>query len=125
MSDDLGSDGSYRPLSQTVSDTKRQISQGKSSRAKDTASAVGSSLSSAGQSESDRAASDWSSIKPVAYKRGGKVRKTGHAIVHKNERVIPASKRKKAEKVMRKAGMSLTNKKRGKKRKAGRSGGRS
>ena len=110
MSDDVSNYGSYRPLSQTVSDTKRQISQGKSSRAKDTASAVGSSLSSAGQSESDRAASDWSSIKPVAYKRGGKVRRTGPAIVHKNERVIPSSKRKKAEKAMKRAGMRLTNK---------------
>jgi hypothetical protein len=86
---------------------------------------MGSSLQSAGKDESDRADSISESIRPMAYKRGGKVRKTGPAIVHRNERVIPASKRKKAEKVMRKAGMRLTNKKRGKKRKAGRSGGRS
>ena len=87
--------------------------------------AAGKSLSKSGQKETDRSAALTSSIQPVAYRKGGKVRKTGPAIVHRNERVIPASKRKKAEKVMRKAGMSLTNKKRGKKRKAGRSGGRS
>jgi hypothetical protein len=61
--------------------------------------------------ESDRASSISQNIRPVQYRKGGKVRKTGRAIVHKNERVIPASKRKKAEKVMRKAGMRLTNKK--------------
>jgi SLT domain-containing protein len=64
-----------------------------------------------GQDESDRADSISQNIHAVAYKRGGKVRKTGPAVVHRGERVIPASKRKKAEKVMRRAGMRLTNKK--------------
>ena len=112
-------------LGEHVSETKRETKQGKSDRAKSTAGAIGSSLSSMGKDESDRASSISQNIRPVQYRKGGKVRKTGRAIVHKNERVIPASKRKKAEKVMRKAGMKLTNKKRGKKRKAGRSGGRS
>ena len=31
-------------------------------------------------------------------------------IAHENERVIPANKRKKVERLMRKAGMNLTNK---------------
>jgi SLT domain-containing protein len=82
----------------------------KKSRWKDYASAAGSGLRSYGQDESDRASSISQSIRPVAYKRGGRVRKTGPAIVHKNERVIPASKRKKAERVMKRAGMRLTNK---------------
>jgi hypothetical protein len=112
-------------LGDHVSETQREVKQGKSDRGKATAGAIGDSLRSMGKDESDRADSISESIRPVQYRKGGKVRKTGRAIVHKNERVIPASKRKKAEKVMRKAGMKLTNKKRGKKRKAGRSGGRS
>lgn len=32
-----------------------------------------------------------------------------HIIAHENERVIPANKRKKVERLMRKAGMTLTN----------------
>lgn len=38
-------------------------------------------------------------------------------VAHENERVIPASKRKKVERLMRGAGMSLTNKTRRKGRK--------
>ena len=82
----------------------------KKSSARDYASAAGSALRSYGQDESDRASSISQSIRPVQYRAGGRVRKTGPAIVHKNERVIPASKRKKAEKAMRRAGMRLTNK---------------
>lgn len=37
-------------------------------------------------------------------------------IAHEGERVIPASKRKKVEKLMKREGMSLTNKKRGKRK---------
>lgn len=69
---------------------------------------AGSGLSDYGSSELDRASS--TRITPVAYRNGGKVRKTGPAIVHRNERVIPASKRKKAERLMKRGGMSLTNK---------------
>jgi len=82
----------------------------KKAGAKDYARAAGSSLRSYGQDESDRASSISQSIRPVAYARGGKVRKTGPAIVHRGERVIPAGKRKKAERVMKRAGMRLTNK---------------
>ena len=32
-----------------------------------------------------------------------------HIIAHENERVIPANKRKKVERLMHKAGMTLTN----------------
>ena len=38
-------------------------------------------------------------------------------VAHENERVIPADKRKKVERLMKRDGMSLTNKKRGKGRK--------
>lgn len=37
-----------------------------------------------------------------SYKKGGKVRKTGLALLHKGERVIPRKKVKLAEKAMRK-----------------------
>ena len=67
--------------------------------------AAGASLSQSGQDMMDRASS--SSITPVAYKRGGKVRKTGGAVVHKGERVIPAGKVKRVEKLMRKAKMRM------------------
>jgi hypothetical protein len=73
MADD---DDSYRSLGDTVSDTKSQVRKGKSDRAKSGASAVGSGLRQFGQDESDRASSISQSIRPVAYKRGGKVRKS-------------------------------------------------
>ena len=117
-------DGSSDNSSSSDSSSRKK-SGGMSKKTKDRLSSAGNSLSDMGSDEADRSAQITASIRPVQYKRGGRVRKTGPAIVHKDERVIPASKRKKAEKVMRKAGMSLTNKKRGKKRKAGRSGGRS
>lgn len=36
-------------------------------------------------------------------------------IAHENERVIPANKRKKVERLMHRSGMNLTNRKRGRK----------
>ena len=115
--------------SASSSDSDSGDSREKKGRWKDSSSAgklrsAGSSLSSAGSSESDRSSEMTASIKPVAYRTGGRVKKTGPAVVHRGERVIPASKRKKAEKVLRKAGMSLTNKKRGKKRGGRQSSGR-
>ena len=82
----------------------------KKASGRDYASAAGGALKSYAQQESDRADSISQSIRPVAYARGGKVRKTGQAVVHRGERVIPASTRKKAEKAMKRAGMRLTNK---------------
>ena len=35
-------------------------------------------------------------------------------VAHENERVIPANKRKPVERLMKRSGMTLTNKKRGK-----------
>ena len=63
-----------------------------------------------GRSQQRQAASD--RVTPVQYRKGGKVRKTGPAIVHRGERVVPADKRKKVERSMKREGMSLTNKKR-------------
>lgn len=50
-------------------------------------------------------------LSPITnLKRGGKIKKTGVKNLHADERVVPASKRKKVEKLMKRAGMSLTNK---------------
>ena len=67
--------------------------------------AAGRSLMDSGRDELDSAASR--SITPVQYRKGGKVRKTGGAIVHKGERVIPKSKVKRVEKMMRKSKMRM------------------
>ena len=83
--------------------------------------AAGSGLSQMGRDFSDSARSETdSSIHAVSYKRGGKIRKTGLKNVHKDERVIPSNKRKKVERMMKRSGMSLTNKKRKGKRSSGR-----
>lgn len=75
---------------------------------KSAASSAGGGLIGYGREQMEKASD--TRITPVAYRQGGKVRKTGPAIVHRNERVIPASKRKKAERLMKRGGMSLTNK---------------
>lgn len=66
---------------------------------------AGKSLLRSGQQELDHAANE--RITPVQYKRGGKVRKTGIAKLHKNERVIPKGKVKRVEKMMRKEKMRM------------------
>lgn len=66
---------------------------------------AGDSLMSSGSDMMDRAADD--RITPVQYKRGGKVRKTRMAKVHRGERVIPKGKVKRVEKMMRKAKMRM------------------
>lgn len=65
--------------------------------------------SQAGTAMLERSAEDASSrIGPVAsFKRGGKVRKTGLANLHKNERVIPSGKRKKVERLMKRSKMRM------------------
>jgi hypothetical protein len=79
------------------------VSSSSDSRTKKAVSAAGRSLSASGQSmissSRDEAASN---VRPVQYARGGKVRKTGPAVVHRGERVIPKSKVKRVEKLMRK-----------------------
>ena len=67
--------------------------------------AAGSSLTSSGQDEMDRASSE--RITPVAYHRGGKIRKTGLMRLEKGERVIAKGKTKRIEKMMRKAKMRM------------------
>ncbi len=67
--------------------------------------AAGRALTSEGDKLMDRSSSE--TISPVQYKRGGKVRKTGIAKLHKNERVIPAGKVKRVEKMMRKKKMRM------------------
>jgi hypothetical protein len=77
----------------------------KKSRMKQGLSAAGSSLSRMSSSEEDRASSE--RVTPVQYKRGGKVRKTGIAKLHKNERVIPVGKVKRVEKMMKRSKMRM------------------
>jgi len=106
---DSGSDGSdgSSGVSSGGSGSKRSWKKG--------VAAAGRSLSASGQQMlSDSRDTAASKIGAVSYRKGGKTRKDGLANLHKNERVIPSSKRKKVEKLMKREGMSLTNKKRGK-----------
>lgn len=88
------------------------------SRYKKAMSSAGKAMADYGHIEAENAGRMGSSVGNVQYHKGGKVRKTGRAIVKRDERVIPAGKRKKVERLMKHNGMSLTNKKRGKKRKS-------
>lgn len=83
----------------------RKWSQGKTASG---LRAAGSSLMDSGRDEMD----DSRGITPVQYRKGGKVRKTGIALIHKDERVIPASKRKKVERLMKRAKMRKTDRSR-------------
>ena len=79
-----------------------------SNRVKKAIGAAGRSLSASGQSMMDDSRNEAaSSVHAVQYQRGGKVRKTGMAKVHRGERVIPASKVKRVEKMMRKSKMRM------------------
>ena len=100
-------DDGYRSLGQTVSDSRNQIDKGKADRKSDRGSALAGGLSKLSRDQKDRSSEASSRIGPVQYKRGGKVRKTGVARLHKNERVIPAGKRKKVERLMKRAGMRM------------------
>ena len=86
-------------------DADNSSSSSSSSNWKSRLKAAGQSLQESGRDESDSAASD--RITPVSYKRGGKTRKTGMALLHKGERVIPRGKVKKVEKMMRKKKMRM------------------
>lgn len=71
------------------------------------ASAAGKSLSAAGQKQlsdvRDEAMSSMDRQNPVpSYSRGGKVRKTGLAKVHRGEYVVPKKKARKVSKLLRK-----------------------
>ena len=76
----------------------------KNSRGKRALRAAGSSLSSSGQSMMESSRED-SSFRPVSYRKGGKIRKTGVKNLHRGERVIPKSKVKRVDKMMRRAKM--------------------
>jgi len=47
---------------------------------------------------------------PKGFKKGGKVKKTQVALLHKNERVIPAKSRPKVERLMKRHRVKLTGK---------------
>jgi SLT domain-containing protein len=64
--------------------------------------AAGSALSSAGSGMmSDSAREAASNVHAVSYKRGGKVKRTGLARLHKGEVVVPRGKVKRMKKAMR------------------------
>jgi hypothetical protein len=116
LMDDWGGDDSGGSSSSSSSSGSRSSSGWKKSRAASGVRAAGQSLSASGnQMMSDSRDDAASRIGAVSYRKGGKTRKDGVANLHKNERVIPASKRKKVERLMKRNGMSLTNKKRGNK----------
>ena len=74
--------------------------------------AGGKAASSAGnQMMSDSRNEAASNVHAVQYRKGGKVRRTGPAIVHRGERVIPRSKVKKVDRMMKRKKMRLTNRK--------------
>lgn len=65
---------------------------------------AGKSIAAAGRSFTESAGKYADHIHPVdmnEYRHGGKVRKTGISKVHKNERIIPRSKVKRVEKLMK------------------------
>lgn len=103
-------DGWDDSSSNSSSDDSSNNTRWKNSAAAKGTRAAGKSLSAAGQQmiedSRDEAAR---SVGPVQYHRGGRVRKTGPAILKKNERVIPASKRKKVERMMKRKKMRMTN----------------
>lgn len=62
--------------------------------------------------EEDKARSLRNVTPPQQFKRGGKVRKTGRAILHAGERVIPAGKVRRVERLMKRAKMRKTDRSR-------------
>ena len=102
----MADDDSYSSSNDTKTPDKGRWKDSKGASALRGA-AAGSQAGSAALSRD--AASDASRIGPVTfgYKRGGKVRKTGPAIVHRGERVIPAGKRKKVERLMKRNKMRM------------------
>jgi hypothetical protein len=93
-------------------------SGGMGGRLKKASSSAGKAMQDWANIESSNAGKISDSIQPVRYKKGGRVGKSKRKnravpiIAHENERVIPADKRKKVERLMKRAGMTLTDKKR-------------
>jgi hypothetical protein len=81
---------------------------------------VGKALAAGGRSEAESAGEAAEHIRPMKYHRGGKVRKTGPAVLKRGERVIPADKRKKVERLMKKSKIRMKDKR----KKVGRSSNR-
>lgn len=81
-------------------------SQWRSSKSAGALRSAGSSLSASGQQMISDSRDD-AHVGPVQYRKGGKVRKTGPAIVHRGERIIPKSKVKRVEKMMKRKKMRM------------------
>lgn len=80
-------------------------SRWKSSKSAGAARTGGGGLAGVGQRMMSTAADDASrNIHAVSYKKGGRVKKTGLARLHRGELVIPRNKVKRVKKAMRKRG---------------------
>jgi hypothetical protein len=98
----------------TPDDDSSSSSSSTRDKVKSGAKAAGRSLSESGQSMMSDARSEAASrVGPVSYRRGGKVRKTGMAKLHRGERVVPRGKVKRVEKMMRKGKMRMKASRRG------------
>jgi len=82
-------------------------SGGGDSRFKKPEQSAGKALGDWARIEGENAGRIGESIQPVKYHRGGKVRKTGPAVLKRGERVIPAGKRKKVERLMKRNKMKM------------------
>lgn len=72
--------------------------------------AAGGSLAAAGNKMISDSRDDAArNVHAVQYRKGGKVRSTGRAIVHRGERVIPANKRKKVDRMLKRSRTRMTN----------------
>jgi hypothetical protein len=80
-------------------------SRWKDSKGASAARSGGSGLAAAGQRMmSDSAEESARNIHPVSYKKGGRVKRTGLARLHKDEYVVPRNKVKRMKKAMRRRG---------------------
>ena len=110
MADDSGLTGDSGWSSDSGgSSSSSSSSGGGDSRWKKALRAGGRSLNQSGQStlESVREQAAANVSRGDSYKRGGRVKRTGLAKVHRGERVIPKSKVKRVEKMMRSKKMRM------------------
>lgn len=103
----MADDDGYRSLGDTVSDSRSQIDKGKADRKSDRGSAIAGGLSRLSSTEKDASDRASSNIHAVSYKRGGQVKRTGLARLHKNEYVVPRGKVKRVKKAMRRSGIRM------------------
>lgn len=86
-------------------DSSSSSSRWKDSSAASATRTAGSGLADAGRKMlSDSASDSARSIGAVSYKKGGRVKRTGLARLHRGEYVVPRGKVKRMKKAMRRSG---------------------